>query len=131
MVESGRSSLAAGPVRGAFGKSGEAQRFENALEKNAGGEECRRECSPAGRKSEARRGCGQSAPSSVLIGNEPHTILKALVRSSAQCVWHASQIALIAKHFKGSNWQYLTIPPGGSDAFNQARGINSPSISGR
>ena len=67
----------------------------------------------------------------IFIRNEPHTILKALVRSSAHCAWHASQIALIAKHFKGSGWQYLTIPPGGSDAFNQARGIKSPSTSGR
>lgn len=67
----------------------------------------------------------------VFIRNEPHSILKALVRSSSHCAWHASQIALIAKHFKGSNWQYLTIPPGGSDAFNQARGIKSPSTRGR
>ena len=67
----------------------------------------------------------------VFIRNEPHTILKALVRASAHCAWHASQIALIAKHFTGADWKYLTIPPGGSNAFNQARGVKSASATGR
>jgi len=56
----------------------------------------------------------------VTIRTQPHTVLKATVRSIDHCAWHAGQIALIAKHLKGDAWQYLTVPPGGSAALNEA-----------
>jgi hypothetical protein len=59
----------------------------------------------------------------VTIRNEPHTVLKAINRQTAHYAWHAAQIALIAKHLRQHAWQYLTIPPGGSDTFNQKMGI--------
>lgn len=59
----------------------------------------------------------------VTIRNEPHTVMLALIRSAAHCNWHAGQIALIAKHFKGDSWRYLTVQPGGSADFNAQRGV--------
>lgn len=59
----------------------------------------------------------------VMIRNEPHTVGLALVRQTAHYAWHAGQIALLAKHFKGDGWQYLTIPPGGSAEFNRKMGV--------
>ena len=59
----------------------------------------------------------------ILIRNEPHTVFKALLRQSTHYAWHAAQIALIAKHLRQQTWQYLTIPPGGSNAFNQKMGL--------
>jgi hypothetical protein len=58
----------------------------------------------------------------VLIRNEPHSVLRALVRATAHCAWHASQVALISKHFVGSEWHYLTIPPKSSAEFNRKMG---------
>ncbi|HVX86958.1 MAG TPA: DUF1572 family protein [Phycisphaerae bacterium] len=62
----------------------------------------------------------------ITIRNEPHTVMKALLRASTHCAWHAAQIALIAKHLHQQDWQYLTIPPGGSGAFNQKMGMPPP-----
>jgi hypothetical protein len=59
----------------------------------------------------------------VTIRNEPHSVMLALIRSCAHCNWHAGQLAMIAKHFVGDSWSYLTIPPGGSHAFNAKRGV--------
>lgn len=47
----------------------------------------------------------------VLIRDEPHSVAMAIVRQIAHYAWHAGQIALIAKHFKGDAWRYLTVPP--------------------
>jgi hypothetical protein len=59
----------------------------------------------------------------VTIRNEPHTVMLALIRSATHCHWHAGQVALIAKHLKGDGWKYLTVPPGGSAAFNARMGV--------
>jgi hypothetical protein len=59
----------------------------------------------------------------VTIRNEPHTVLQALVRQIGHYGWHAGQIALLAKHFKGEGWRYLTIPPQGTEAFNRKMGM--------
>jgi hypothetical protein len=58
----------------------------------------------------------------VTIRNEPHTVSLALTRQLGHQGWHAGQIALLAKHLVGDRWNYLTIPPGGTAAFNAARG---------
>jgi hypothetical protein len=59
----------------------------------------------------------------VPIRNEPHTVLQALVRQIGHYGWHVGQIALLAKHFKGEGWRYLTIPPQGTEAFNRKMGM--------
>jgi len=55
----------------------------------------------------------------VTIRGEPYTVAEALTRSVAHAAYHIGQIMLIAKHRAGDGWNYLTIPPSGSDAFNQ------------
>jgi hypothetical protein len=59
----------------------------------------------------------------VTIRHEPHSVVLALIRACAHCNWHAAQLAMIAKHYAGDSWKYLTIPPGGSAAFNEKMGV--------
>lgn len=59
----------------------------------------------------------------VTIRNEPHTVFQAINRQTQHYAYHVGQIVLLAKHFKGEGWKYLTIPPGGSNAFNQKMGM--------
>ncbi len=54
----------------------------------------------------------------VKIRNEVHSVLQALNRQLAHYAYHTGQIVLLAKSIKGENWQSLSIPKGGSDAFN-------------
>ena len=58
----------------------------------------------------------------VTIRGEPHTVVQAAVRQVAHYGYHVGQILLIAKHLRGERWKYLTIPPGGSAAFNRSKG---------
>ena len=58
----------------------------------------------------------------VTIRGEPHTVAMAAVRQVAHYAYHVGQILLIAKHLRGERWDYLTIPPGGSAAFNRKMG---------
>jgi hypothetical protein len=55
----------------------------------------------------------------VYIRMEPHSIYKAISRQVAHYAGHAYQILLLAKHWKGSDWQTLSIPRGQSDEFNR------------
>lgn len=55
----------------------------------------------------------------VHIRGEPHSVFQAINRQTAHYNLHLGQILLIAKHLRGESWKYLTIPPGGSVAFNQ------------
>jgi hypothetical protein len=66
----------------------------------------------------------------ITIRNEPHSVPLALARALAHCGYHIGQIVLLAKHIKtsrGEPWDYLTIPPGGSRAFNESKGVPPPS----
>jgi len=56
----------------------------------------------------------------VTIRGEPHTVVQAAVRQVAHYAYHVGQILLIAKHVRGERWNYLTIPPGGTELFNRA-----------
>jgi hypothetical protein len=58
----------------------------------------------------------------VYIRGEPHTVVQAAVRQVAHYAYHVGQILLIAKHVRGEQWNYLTVPPGGSDALNRRMG---------
>lgn len=44
---------------------------------------------------------------------------EALHRSLAHASYHVGQIVLLAKSFRGAQWRSLSIPPGGSAAYNQ------------
>jgi hypothetical protein len=59
----------------------------------------------------------------VYIRNEPHTVFQAINRQTAHYAQHVGQILVIAKHIKGPAWQWITIPPGGSEAFNRKMGM--------
>ena len=55
---------------------------------------------------------------SVMIRGVPLTVSEALHRSLAHASYHVGQITYIGKMLKGEEWMYLSIPPGGSAAYN-------------
>jgi len=57
----------------------------------------------------------------LYIRAEPHTVGQALNRHLGHLAYHTGQIALLAKHWAGSEWETLTIPRGQSRAFDQAK----------
>lgn len=56
--------------------------------------------------------------SKIRIRNEPHTIVEAINRQLAHYANHVGQIVLLGKMLKGQDWVSLSIPKGGSEAFN-------------
>ena len=54
----------------------------------------------------------------VTIRGEPHTVLKAIHRQVAHYAYHVGQIVFLAKHWKGADWQTLSVPKGQSEQFN-------------
>jgi len=63
----------------------------------------------------------------VTIRGERFTVYEALHRSLAHTSYHVGQIVYAAKAIRGSHWKYLSIPPGGSDAYNQNPALERPS----
>lgn len=63
--------------------------------------------------------------SEVKIRNEVHSVLEALNRQLAHYAYHTGQIVFLAKGIKGKDWKSLSIPKGGSAAFN-ARMFGTP-----
>jgi hypothetical protein len=57
---------------------------------------------------------------SVMIRGEAHSVMQAINRQMAHYGLHTGQIFLLAKHFKGAEWQTLSIPKNQSAAFNSA-----------
>jgi hypothetical protein len=53
----------------------------------------------------------------VTIRSEPHTVLQAINRQIAHYAAHIGQIVFLAKHFRSSEWNTLTIPRGKSEEF--------------
>jgi hypothetical protein len=58
----------------------------------------------------------------VTIRGEPHGVPQALLRQLTHYANHVGQIVLLAKHARGRRWRTLSIPRGGSGAFNRAMG---------
>ena len=56
--------------------------------------------------------------SEVTIRSIPHRVDEALLRSLAHAAYHVGQIVYLAKSFCGDDWEYLSIPPGQSEAYN-------------
>ena len=57
--------------------------------------------------------------SGVAVRRVPHRVDEALLRSLAHAAYHVGQIVYLAKSFRGEDWEYLSIPPGQSDAYNE------------
>jgi len=54
---------------------------------------------------------------SVMIRGQKMTVIAAILRQVDHYAQHIGQIVLLAKHFKGSSWQSLSIPKGKSAEF--------------
>ncbi len=57
----------------------------------------------------------------VLIRNEPHTVLEAVNRQLAHYPYHIGQIVYLGKMARDAQWASLSIPKGGTHAFNAAK----------
>jgi uncharacterized damage-inducible protein DinB len=55
----------------------------------------------------------------VAIRNEPMTVADALVRALAHAAYHVGQIVYVARGVRGEDWKWLSIAPGGTQAFNR------------
>ena len=55
----------------------------------------------------------------VTIRGQPLSVLEALHRSLAHASYHVGQIVFLARSLRGKRWEWLSIPPGQSDAYNQ------------
>jgi uncharacterized protein DUF1572 len=54
----------------------------------------------------------------VRIRGEDHTVVQAINRQLAHYAYHTGQIVYLAKHFKSSTWQSLSVPKNRSAEFN-------------
>lgn len=61
----------------------------------------------------------QDLERSVTIRGEAHSVMQAINRQIAHYSYHCGQIVLLAKHFKHSEWQSLSVPRRGSAEFNR------------
>lgn len=62
----------------------------------------------------------------VRIRGEAHSVPRALLRQLTHTAQHVGQIVLLAKHARGERWRTLSIPRGGTAAFNRAKGFEPP-----
>jgi hypothetical protein len=54
----------------------------------------------------------------VTIRGQDHTVIQAINRQLAHYAYHTGQIVFLAKHFKSSDWQTLSVPRNRSAEFN-------------
>lgn len=55
----------------------------------------------------------------VTIRGVEHTVCEALMRSVAHTSHHVGQMTYVGKMLLGPDWQYLSIPPGGTADYNR------------
>src|SRR6478609_2222622 len=55
----------------------------------------------------------------VIIRGQEHTIVQAINRQLMHYAYHIGQIVFLAKHFRSTEWQSLSIPRNRSAEFNQ------------
>lgn len=55
----------------------------------------------------------------IMIRGQQLSIDQALLRSLAHASYHVGQIVYVAKGVRGTEWRSLSIPKGGSDAYNR------------
>jgi hypothetical protein len=58
---------------------------------------------------------------SVTIRGEPHTVVEAINRQLTHYAYHVGQIVLLARHFAGDAWQWLSIPKGKSAEYEVSK----------
>jgi hypothetical protein len=56
----------------------------------------------------------------VLIRNEPHSVMQAINRQVAHYAYHCGQIVMLAKHLRSDKWKTLSVPKNKSAEFNRA-----------
>lgn len=56
--------------------------------------------------------------STIYIRNQGHTIVEAINRQLAHYAYHIGQIVYLGRMQKGTQWESLSIPKGGSKAYN-------------
>jgi Protein of unknown function (DUF1572) len=61
----------------------------------------------------------------VTIRGEPHSVPQAIQRALIHAAYHVGQIVLLAKHSKSTEWKNLSVPKGGTAAFNQTMAARS------
>ena len=54
----------------------------------------------------------------IKIRGQDHTVIQAINRQLAHYAYHVGQIVFLAKHFKSSDWQSLSVPRNKSAEFN-------------
>ena len=54
----------------------------------------------------------------IRIRGQDHTVVQAINRQLAHYAYHVGQIVYLAKHFKSSEWQTLSVPKNRSAEFN-------------
>ena len=57
----------------------------------------------------------------ILIRNQAHTIVEAVLRQLSHYCYHVGQIVYLGRMMKGAAWKSLSIPRGGSKAFNKKK----------
>lgn len=57
----------------------------------------------------------------IAIRNQTHTVVEAINRQMMHYAYHVGQIVYIARMVSGDNWKSLSIPKGGSKAFNDRK----------
>lgn len=60
----------------------------------------------------------------VTIRAEPHTVAQAMLRQVDHYGYHVGQIVSFARMIRGDAWTHLSIPPGGTAAFNASMGYD-------
>jgi uncharacterized damage-inducible protein DinB len=55
----------------------------------------------------------------VVIRGQSLSVLDALQRSVTHASYHVGQIVFLARSLRGKRWEWLSIPPGQSDAYNR------------
>ena len=61
----------------------------------------------------------QDLERTVYIRNIEHSLIEAVNRQAMHYAYHVGQIVLMAKEWKGDDWQTLSIPLGGSQKYNE------------
>src|SRR5262249_35700057 len=51
----------------------------------------------------------------VMIRNEPHSVLQAINRQIAHYAYHVGQLVFLAKHLRSNEWRSLSVPRGKSE----------------
>jgi hypothetical protein len=57
----------------------------------------------------------------IAIRAEPHTVVRAIHRQLTHYAYHVGQMVMLAKALRDAEWQTLSVPKGGSKAFNTAK----------